>query len=180
MNIDLLTKTAGILVFVVSLVTFVISRLERRANLEFSLGNGYSSDFEDLSNRDEALSDVDEQCPGYQTINITITNIGGSSLLVDLTSLSISCNGEIFEVWEVEHLGTEKKEVLIKPNDSQTIGVSIKDFAYTLKIETPVRYDDSTFYKEFPLGISVRNHKGRKFSTKKWKYWESVGEFIRA
>lgn len=168
MNIDQLAKIAGVLGFLISVSTFILTRWERRAILTFSLDSGSSLDF----------AEQDEEGP--ETINLTITNMGARALLVDLGTLKIECNGNVLDAWIEDHWGVAQREILFKTTDHQMLGIPLETFTAKLKIETPKKYDDNSFHFMYPLKISVKTIDGKEFSSKNLKYWEATGEFHRA
>jgi len=167
MTIDQIAKVAGILGFLISVATFLLTRWERRAEVVFGLDEGYSDDFDE--ELDEPIS----------TVNLTITNVGARSLHIDLRTLQVKSNGNSFNAWREDHFGAEQREVLLKPNDSQKIGLPVEAFRENLKIKTPKKYDAQSFNLMHPLRISVATTSGKLFLSKKLKYWEATGEFHR-
>ncbi|MDE3071662.1 MAG: hypothetical protein KGJ63_02890 [Pseudomonadota bacterium] len=168
MTIDDLAKAAGILGFLISVATFALTRWERRAVVIFGLDEGSADDFGITV--DEPIS----------TINLTISNVGARSLHLDLRTLQIEATGNTLSVWREDHLGGEQREVLLKPNDSKTIGIFLDTFRDVLKIESPRKYDEHSFNFMQPLRISVVTTNGKVFASKKLKYWEATGEFHHA
>jgi hypothetical protein len=167
-TIDQLAKVAGILGFGISVMTFALTRWERRAAIAFGLDEGTYEGADVLS---EEIIDI---------VNLTLTNVGASSLLVNLRTLQIASNGNILNVWREDYIGIENREVLLKPNDVQVIGLPAGTFREALKIKAPKKYDDQSFYVMLPIKVSVSTTTGKVFSTKKLKYWEATGEFHRA
>jgi len=170
-NIDEIAKSAGILGFLISVTTFGLTRWERRAAVVFGLDEGSSNDFVD------SLNEPNEP---IETINLTVTNVGARPLHFDLRTLLLEHKGNTLSVWREDHLGGEQREVLLKPNDSKTIGVPLATFLRSLKFESPSKYDEHSFNFMHPLKISVTTTAGKKFSSKKLQYWEATGEFHRA
>jgi hypothetical protein len=168
MTIDQLAKVAGILGFLISVATFALTRWERRAAIVFGFDEGLSDDFGVVF--DEPIS----------TINLTITNVGARSLHIDLRTLQIKSSGNALHAWREDHLGAEQREILLKPNDSQVLGIPVKTFRDVLNIKTPKKYDDQSINFMQPLQISVATTSGKVFSSTKLKYWEATGEFHRA
>ena len=168
MGMDLLVKIAGILGFVISVVTFALTRWERRARIEFGLDEGSSDDFGEQM--DEPMS----------TVNITITNLGARAVHLDLRTLEVRSNGNACAVWRQDHFGGAQREILLKPNDAETIGLPAETFRGELKIAVPSRYDERSFYFMQPLTLSVASTGGKVFSSKNLKFWEATGEFHRA
>ena len=165
---DVLVKIAGILGFVISVLTFALTRWERRARIEFGLDEGSSDDFSEQM--DEPIS----------TINITVTNLGARAVHLDLRTLEVLSNGNTCAVWRQDHFGGTQREILLKPNDAETIGLPVKTFREELKIACPSRYDERSFNFMQPLTVSVASTSGKVFSSKGLKFWEATGEFHRA
>lgn len=157
MTIDQLAKLAGILGFAISVTTFLLTRWERRAAIAFGLDEGTYEGADVLS---EEIIDI---------VNLTLTNVGARSLLVDLRTLQIASNGNTVSVWREDHIGAEQREVLLKPNDFQVIGLPVSTFREGLKIKAPKKYDDQSFWAMLSIRVSVSTTTGKVFSTKKNK-----------
>jgi hypothetical protein len=167
MSIDDLSKVAGVLGFFISLATFALTRWERRVVLDFGLDPGSSSSFGDEG--EEPMS----------TVNLTVTNLSARPALLDMRSLDIHSNGNAMNVWREDCWGKEKREVLLKPNESQTIGIPQATFDRELKIKPPEKYDEKSFNLEYPLVVRLKASNGRSYVSKKLRYWEATGEFRR-
>ena len=168
MSVDQLAKLAGILGFFISLATFALTRWERRASISFGMDSGSSSDF------------VDEHENGQSTVNLTISNLGARPVLIDLRTLAISSKSNMLQAWSEDHWGVVQREVLLKPNDFQMLGIPLQTFEEKLKIEVHRKYDEKSIHFLRPLKVSVESTDGKIFTSKKLKYWEATGEFHRA
>jgi len=167
MNVDDLAKLAGVLGFFISLATFVLTRWERRLILDFGLEGGESADFD--SNYENS----------HGTVNLTITNLGAQAALLDLRTLEAKCNGNALDIWREDFWGKQQREILLKPNDSQMFGIPYDTFVKQLKVKPSGNYDNETFYRTYPVRLSVKTTDGKVIRSKKLKFWEAVGEFHR-
>ncbi len=168
MTIDDFAKLAGVLGFVISLATFALTRWERRVLLDFGLNAGVSTDFDDSSADPKG------------TANLTITNLGTRSALLNLRTVELRSGSNLLHAWRQDHWGSQQREVLLKPSDSHTIGIPLETFASELQIKPPAKYDDKSFYFMHPVRVSVATTDGKVHASKKLKYWEATGEFHRA
>ncbi len=167
MSIDDLSKVAGVLGFFISLATFALTRWERRVVLDFGLDPGSSASFGDES--EDPMS----------TVNLTVTNLGARSALLDMRSLEIHSNGTALNVWREDYWGKEKREVLLKPNESHIIGIPLATFERELAIKSPETYDEKSFNLEYSLVVRLKASNGKSHISKKLRYWEATGEFRR-
>ncbi|ABE46868.1 hypothetical protein [Polaromonas sp. JS666] len=168
MTIDELSKVAGVLGFFMSLATFALTRWERRILVDFGLDAGTSADFRDESDQPMSI------------VNLTISNLGARSVLLDMRSLEVISSGNVLDAWRQDFWGPEVREVLLKPNDSHTIGIPLTTFMKELHIETPPKYDDRSFSLMHPVRICVKGANGKAYSSKQLRFWEATGEFHRA
>jgi hypothetical protein len=145
-----------------------LTRWERRAQITFGLDEGSSDDFG---------QQVDEP---ISTINITITNLGARAVHLNLRTLEVESNDNVCAAWRQDHFGGVQREIVLKPNDTETIGLPLDTFRSELKIEDPVRYDEHSFNFMQPLKVSIASTSGKVFSSKGLKFWEATGEFHRA
>ena len=166
--LDDLAKLAGVLGFFISLVTFFLTRWERRAALDFGLQPGHSSDFD--SDSDESL----------ETVNLAITNLGHQPTLLNMPTLEIRCNGNVLHAWREDYFGNQQQEVLLKPTERNVVGIPLVTFLKGLKIESPEKYDERSFFALKPVRVRLKTIEGRQFESKKLRFWEAVGEFHRA
>ena len=165
-NIDDLTKIAGVLGFVISLATFALTRWERRAMIHFGLEKG-----------SRKISDGDED---IDTTDITLINLGGTAVVLDLRTLEVRRGEKTLLPWQQDHWGLEESEVLLPPNGRTVLSLPHDTFEEELKIESPDKYDTLSFYALLPVQIRVRSTGGKGFESKGLRYWEAIGEFRRA
>jgi hypothetical protein len=165
MNLDDLAKWAGVLAALISLAALLLSR---RVHLEFGLGTGQSTDFD--QGADEAL----------ETVNLSITNLGSRPVVLDMSTLQVRCNSNVLQVWRQDYFGNKQQEALLKPSESYAIGIPLGTFLHELKIKPPEPYDETSLYALNPVLVRVRTTDGRRHESKKLRFWEATGEFHRA
>ena len=167
MNIDVIAKIVGVLGFIISVSTFVITRIERRKRIEIELFQSCVSDFTDDDDaKDEAL------------IRVRFTNIGPQPVILKPQSLVVECCGSAYKLEREDYWGMEGFDELMPPTSSREIGIYLDSVCEALGIKSPKKYDDESFNKLYPLRIQVQDHTNNIYKTKKFKYHESVGEFI--
>jgi hypothetical protein len=167
MNIDVIVKIAGVLGFLICVSTFILTRIERRKRIEIELFNSCVLDFTD-----------DEDTKDDGLIKVRFTNLGPQPVILKPKTLAIECNGNAYQLDGEDYWGMEGFDELMPPTSSREIGIYLDSVCKTLGIETPKKYDDESFKKLYPLSVQVRDHANKIYKTKKFKYHESVGEFI--
>jgi len=167
-TIDDLAKFAGVLGFVISLATFALTRWERRAVVHF----GFESGSREVSDEGYGHS--------IDTIEITLINLGGKAVVLDLRTLELRRGSETLAPWQQDHWGSQESEVLLTPNERTVLGLPKDTFEQVLKIEAPEAYDKQTFYAMLPVQGRVRSTRGKVFESSRLRYWEAIGEFRRA
>ncbi|MED5523774.1 MAG: hypothetical protein VX447_03350 [Pseudomonadota bacterium] len=167
MNIEVIAKIAGVLGFFISVSTFVLTRLERRKKIEIELFESSSLDFPD-----------EEDAKGELLIKVRFTNIGPQPVILKPRTLIIECSGKTYKLDREDYWGMDEFDELMPPTSSQEIGVHLGSVCEALEIESPKNYDEKTFNKLYPLSVKIYDHSGKAYKTEKFKYHESVGEFI--
>ena len=168
MTLDELAKLAGVLGFFISLATFLLTRWERRVPLDFGLEPGEPADAGFGS--DEPL----------ETVKLSVANLGSRPVILNVATLEVWCNGNVLHVWRQDYLGDQQQEVLLKPTERYAIGIPLNTFLQELKITSPEKYDERTFYALSPVLVRLRTSDGRKHESEKLRYWEATNEFHRA
>ncbi|TCI04782.1 hypothetical protein EZV61_02080 [Corallincola luteus] len=167
MNIDVIAKTAGVLGFLISVCTFIVTRFERRKRIEIELFQSCVLDFTEEDNvRDEGL------------IKVRFTNIGPQPVILKPNTLVIECNNNVYKLDREDFWGMDDFEELMPPTSSREIGIYLDSVCKALVIESPKKYDDESFNKLYQLRVLVQDHTNKIYKTSKFKYHEAVGEFI--
>jgi len=167
MSIDVVAKVAGVLGFVISVATFVLTRVERRKRIEIELFSASVLDF----SQDEDLQDD-------SLIRVRFTNIGLLPVILKPRTLSIKNRTKVYTLDRDDYWGMEDFEELMPPTSSRDIGVYLDSVEEALGIASPRSYDEESFNKLYPLVVSVHDHAGKRYSTKVYSYHEVVGEFV--
>jgi hypothetical protein len=87
MNIDDIAKIAGVLGFVISLITFVLTRWERRTFIHFGLANG--------SHKASGGEDWDL----VDMIEFTLINLGATPVVLNLRTLEVRRGDKTLFPW---------------------------------------------------------------------------------
>jgi hypothetical protein len=114
-----------------------------------------------------------------ETIDITITNLGGRPALLDLRTLEIRCETHVLHPWQQDHWGPEERELLLAPNEHETVRLPLDTFRRELKIESPGMYDEESFNRLRPVQVRVQTTHKKLYESKQLRYWEATGEFHR-
>lgn len=173
---DLFFKIVGALGFVISLLTFLLTRWERRKHLILEVSDGSDYDFSKgyTAPEDQFLFKDDS------VVKIKLTNIGSTPILIKIESLEIKSGKYNFRLSGEDYWGMETMDELIRPISSAEIGIPLDTFLKKLEITSPEKYGDLTFNKLYPLKIVVKDHAGKEFKNNKYCYQESVGKFYLA
>ena len=167
MNIDVFAKIVGVLGFLISVSTFVLTRIERKKRVEIELFQSCVLDFAD-----------DEDVKDEGLIKVRFTNIGQKAIIVKPNTLVIESQNRTYKLNREDYLGMEDFQELMPPMSSREIGIYLDSVLEALNIVSPKKYDDESLNKLYPLQVKVRDHTGKIFRTKKYSYLESVGEFV--
>lgn len=172
MSIDLIVKIAGVLGFLISVATFVLTRIERRKNIQIEIFEATAYDFRDLVKDSESFDD------SGGLFKVRFTNIGAQPVILKPDTFQISHMDKIFEVCREDYLGKENFQELMPPTSMREIGVFEDLVRSKLGIVSPESYDDGSFNKLYKLELSVADHAGKVYRNSKHSFHESVGEFV--
>lgn len=173
MNIEDVTRWTGVAGFVLAVITLALTRWERRVVLHVGVESGDVDDFAELEQfmvRADASSD---------TFNLTISNVGARSTVVDIRTVQISANGRVLNVGHEDYFGPQQKEILLKPGDSVTVGVPRWTFDRELGIDMPRSDDINEINRILRAEVRVSTTKGRVHKSKRLQYWPATREFFR-
>ncbi len=171
MSIDLLVKIAGLLGFIISIATFVLTRLERKKRIEIEVFDATGGQF---SNLDGWPEDIEFE----NLMKIRFTNLGAQPVILKPKTLEIECKGKVYSLYSDDYIGMDDFEELMPPMSSRSIGVFLSPVLSKLEISSPEQYDDESFNKLYPLKLSVKDHKGKLYRNKKVSYHEAVAEYV--
>ncbi|WP_320151046.1 hypothetical protein [uncultured Tolumonas sp.] len=168
MNLDLLSKIIGVLGFVISLLTFFITRYEKRKRIEIELS--YANEFEFAKNDEENIND-------NSLIRVRFTNIGPTAIILKPRTLIIKHENKLFKLQNDDFYGMNDFTELVPPLSTREIGVYLDSVMDILDIKAPKTYDAKSLEKRYRLYVEVSDHVGKKFKTNKFYYHEAIGEF---
>ena len=168
---DLLLKIAGLLGFIISIATFILTRLERRKRIEIEIFDVIAAEFPNLSGWDEKIE-------SENVMKVRFTNLGSQPVILKPRTFEIEYNGIVYSLGREDYIGMDDFEELLPPMSSRSIGIFQSPILSELKIITPKKYDDETFNKLYPLKIMVKDHEGKTYSNNKYSYHEAVGEYV--
>lgn len=171
MNLDLVVKIVGVLGFLISVTTFILTRIERRKNVQIEIFETSIHDFPELLKDTEWLG-------GESMFKVRFTNIGPQPVILKPETFRIEHNGNCFALAREDYLGKEEIRELMPPTTYQEIGIDRQLVISMLKIHSPDKYDDRTFNKLFHLRLSVCDHTGKVFRNNMHSYHEAVGEVV--
>ncbi|ADV50594.1 hypothetical protein Celal_3328 [Cellulophaga algicola DSM 14237] len=154
MNIKL-TEILGVFGFVLALVTFILTRIERRKKLSIDL---YCQSLEELDKDNEFNSD-ENGMKESRVIVLDIINQGAKTIAIDKNSIIILLNGHKIQ-YELDWIGKQKFENPINPGQSYRFGVLLDAAIGISKIENR----DKGRYK---IRAELKDIDNKKYTSKK-------------
>ncbi|WP_456294912.1 hypothetical protein [Vibrio sp. AK197] len=168
---ELLVEISAILGFVISVITFVLTRWERRRIIEIEIFDAMAyelSDFEGWPKESEH----------EYVMKVRFTNLGSQAVIIKPKTLLIESNGKVFYLDRFDFVGMDSFKEVITPMSSAYIGIFQSDILETLSISSPEKYDDEAFNKLYRLNISVKDHKGRCYRNNRYSYHEAIAQYV--
>ncbi len=174
MDIKTLASIAGVLGFFISVATFVLTRIERRKNVVVEMYKGEYSNFREAG-ENELLDDDDE------LIKVRLTNIGGVPVIVNPESFFIKGLGKEIKIHDTDWVGVEEVPSPLQVGGSVEVAIFRSAFEALLNLKELDRYSNVEEYEKtvVPLEIGFRDHKGKVFKSKSFRYFYYVGEIER-
>ena len=174
MDIKTLASIAGVLGFFISVATFVITRIERRKNVVVEVYKGDYSEFSDTP-EDDLISDDSE------LIKIRLTNIGGMPVIVNSESFYIKGLGKEIKVHDADWVGVDKVPSPLQVGSSLDVAIFQSSFEKLLNLKALDKFSNTDEYEKtmVPLEVGFRDHKGKVFKSKSFKYFYYVSEIER-
>lgn len=114
-----ITELLGVLGFVLAMITFIVTRLERRKKLLIDL---YCDDLSKIDKDGEFLIQNGEP-KDERIIIIDIINSGSRTIAIDKNSLTINLNNRKIKTYHVDWVGMEEFENPINPGQNYKFGV---------------------------------------------------------
>jgi len=167
---------AGVLGFFISVATFILTRIERRKNVIVEVFKGDYSTFQGFDKEDEANGLESEEI-----IKIRLTNIGGSPIIVNPESFFVRGNSKEIKVYDTDWLGFEKIPSPLQVGGSVEVAIFLDTLEKMLNLELLNKYANPEEHEKtiVPLEVGFKDHKGRTFKTRTFKYFYYVGEIGR-
>jgi len=174
MDIKTLVSIAGVLGFFISVATFVLTRIERRKSIVVEVYKGDYSEFSDTPEGELVNDDT-------ELIKIRLTNIGGKSVIVNPDSFFIKGLGKEIKIHNTDWIGIEKVPSPLQVGSSLDVAIFQSSFEKLLNLKSLDKYSNTEEYEKtvVPLEVGFRDHKGKVFKTKSFKYFYYVGEIER-
>ncbi len=174
MDIKTLVSIAGVLGFFISVATFVLTRIERRKNVVVEVYKGDYSEFRDAP-EDELINDDTE------LIKIRLTNMGGVPVIVNPESFFIKGLGKEIKIHDTDWVGIEKIPSPLQLGSSLDVAIFLSAFEELLNFKSLDKYSNTEECEKtvVPLEVGFRDHKGKVFTSKSFKYFYYVGEIER-
>ncbi|MCF6155743.1 MAG: hypothetical protein E3K36_10915 [Candidatus Brocadia sp.] len=174
MDIETLASIAGVLGFFISVATFVLTRIERRKNVVVEVYKGDYSKFRQAA--DNELIDNDEEL-----IKIRLTNIGGIPVIVNPESFFIKGLGKAIKIHDTDWVGIEEVPSPLQVGGSVEVAIFRSAFEGLLSLKALDRYSNTQEYGKtvVPLEVGFRDHQGKLFKSKLFRYFYYVGEIER-
>ncbi|MEZ9392442.1 hypothetical protein AB4222_11090 [Vibrio splendidus] len=174
-DLDVVTKVAGVLGFIISVLTFGLTRYERRVSCVVEIVVGDLSSYSEEFSPDEDLLE--------ETLKIRITNIGGQPIILKPESFYFSALGNKISQPEgrTDWFGTGKLPSPLNPGTSCDIGVITDSLLELLGFNNLDQYCNQTDFAKTNVAIEagVSDLKGRIYKSKNFTYFYYVHSLER-
>ena len=156
------------------MATFVLTRIERRKNVVVEVYKGEYSEFNGIP--EEAFISDDSEL-----IKIRLTNIGGKPVIVNPESFFIKGLGKEIKIHDTEWVGVDKVPSPLQQGSSLDVAIFLSSFEKLLNLKSLDKFANTEKYKKtvVPLEVGFRDHKGKVFKNRSFKYFYYVGEIER-
>ena len=168
---ETLIKIAGLLGFIISVATFVLTRIERRKKIEIEIFDEMGLSFPNLDGWPENIE-------SENFIKVRFTNLGSQTVILKPRTLKIESKGKVYCLVNDDYIGMEDFDEVLIPMSSRSIGVFQSVVLNKLDISSPKKYDDESFNKVYPFKISVSDHSGKTYKNKRYSYHEAVCQYV--
>jgi hypothetical protein len=168
---DILVKIAGLLGFIISVATFVLTRIERKKRIEIEI-------FDEMGISFPNLDGWPEEVGSEYFMKVRFTNLGSQTVIIKPRTLKIECMGKVYSLVNDDYIGMDDFDEVLIPMSSRSIGVFQSTILSELDISSQKKYDDESFYKLYPFKISVKDHQGKTYTNKSYSYHEAVCEYV--
>jgi len=159
--------------FFISVATFILTRIERRKNV---VVEAYKGDYSEFNDAEEY-----EQLDDTELIKIRLTNIGGTPVIVNPESFFVKGLGKVIRIHDTDWVGVKRIPSPLSVGASVEIAVFRSAFEELLNIKSLDKYANTEEYEKtvVPLAVGFRDHKGKVFMSKSFRYFYYVGEIER-
>tara|TARA_R110002033_G_scaffold77671_1_gene129179 strand:- start:37 stop:549 length:513 start_codon:yes stop_codon:yes gene_type:complete len=168
---DTLVKIAGLLGFIISVATFVLTRIERKKRIEIEI-------FDEIGGAFPNLDGWPKEVGSENLMKVRFTNLGSQTVIIKPKTLKIECKEKAYFLVNDDYIGMDDFDEVLTPMSSRTIGVFQSEILNKLDISSPKKYDEESFNKLYPLKISVKDHRGKTYTNKRYSYHEAVCEYV--
>lgn len=145
-----IAEVIGILGFVVAMLTFVLTRLEKRKKLAINL---YDGTIDQLNN-----PSLKEYYPDNELIILDIINSGVKPVIIDIDSIRIEINDTQVDR-TIDWLNIDESESLLNPGHQIKYGVFIKELFKHVGIE-------NSSCKEFFIKANLKDIDSKNYKSK--------------
>ncbi len=174
MDIKTISSIFGVLGFFISIATFILTRIERRKNLLVELYIGDTSEYSD-----EYADYTDEDFA--EIIKIRVSNIGGQPVVINPESFKIIAQDKVLNIQHCDWFGIQKIPSPLNCGSSFEVALHTDSFIDLLGFKDLDKYCNTkdSLKTIVPLYVSVKDHAGSNFFTKKFKYYYFVNSLER-
>jgi len=164
----------GVLGFFISITTFILTRIERRKKLLVELYIGYTEEYAD----EYAHYTEDDYA---EVIKIRATNIGGQPVVINPQSFFIYSKNETINTNKCDWFGIDKVPSPLKVGESCEVAICTESFIDLLRLKELDKFCNTEDASKtlVPLYVSLTDHAGKIFSTKKFNYYYIVNSLER-
>jgi len=174
LELKTIASVVGVLGFLISVATFVLTRMERRKKLVVEIFKGHLIEYKDelILNEDQEYDEI---------VKIRITNIGGRPVIVDAASFYFMSNGNKFERNDCDWLGIKKVPSPLPVGQSNEVAVHLETFESLLKMKDLDKYCnendcDKTVVK---IEAGLKDIDRKAYKSKGFQYFYYVGDLSR-
>ncbi|HGS4906417.1 hypothetical protein [Vibrio aestuarianus] len=174
-DLDVVAKIAGVLGFIISVLTFCLTRYERRANCVVEIVIGDLSSYSEEFSPDEELLE--------ETLKIRVTNIGGQPVILKPESFYFSALGKRVSKSQnrIDWFGIGKLSSPLNPGTSCDVGTITDSVLEELGFKSLDQYCNQTDFAktDVPIEAGVSDLKGRSYKSKDFSYFYYVNSLER-
>ena len=116
-----------------------------------------------------------------EVIKIRVTNIGGQPVVINPESFKVIAQEKILTAHHCEWFGVQKIPSPLNCGSSFEVAIHIDSFIDVLGFKNLDQYcnTEDSMKTMVPLYVSVNDHAGKKFFTRKFKYFYYVNSLER-